>query len=150
MRTRQKSAARIIIKTGIKRMNRDSALAFRIIKARRTGCGEFRNLTYTPDNVWTVFDRDCADMFRNVNHSVGDIPKTLVPYRSAEVESTRTGSRMLCAPEIEKLLHDAGYPVLCDSLPVRNDASNGKGALKENGSGADTDRVQFPFPLRMS
>ena len=131
-------------------MNRDSALAFRIIKARRTGAGEFRNLTFTPDNVWTVFDRDCADMFRNVNHSVGDVPKTLVPYRNSTLVSGRSGCRLLCPPEIERLLLDAGYPGLCDSLPVRNDASNGKGALKENGSGADTDRVQFPFPLRMS
>lgn len=93
-------------------MNRDSALAFRIIKARRTGCGEFRNLTFTPENVWTVFDRDCADMFRNVSLPVGDIPKTLVPYGSRHIESVRYGNRVLGAPEIEQLLLDAGIPGL--------------------------------------
>ena len=149
MRTRQKSAARIIIKTGIKRMNRDSALAFRIIKARRTGCGEFRNLTFTPENVWTVFDRDCADMFRNVSLPVGDIPKTLVPYGSRHIESVRYGNRVLGAPEIEQLLLDAGIPGLFEGSGSGRNAPGRKRA-KEKESGGDAERVQFPFPLRMS
>lgn len=130
-------------------MNRDSALAFRIIKARRTGAGEFRNLTFTPDNVWTVFDRDCADMFRNVNHSVGDVPRTLVPYRDSMPVSGRGGCRLFCPPEIERLLLDAGIPGLFES-----DAAEGKkkqaGRSGKKESGGDDDRLQFPFPLRMS
>lgn len=131
-------------------MNRDSALAFRIIKARRTGAGEFRNLTFTPDNVWTVFDRDCADMFRNVNHSVGDVPKTLVPYRNSTLVSGRSGCRLLCPPEIERLLLDAGIPGLFESgaAGVRNGKQAERSGKKE--SGGDDDRLQFPFPLRMS
>ena len=130
-------------------MNRDSALAFRIIKARRTGAGEFRNLTFTPDNVWTVFDRDCADMFRNVNHSVGDVPRTLVPYRDSMPVSGRGGCRLFCPPEIERLLLDAGIPGLFESGAAEGKKKQaGRSGKKE--SGGDDDRLQFPFPLRRS
>ena len=130
-------------------MNRDSALAFRIIKARRTGAGEFRNLTFTPDNVWTVFDRDCADMFRNVNHSVGDVPRTLVPYRDSMPVSGRGGCRLFCPPEIARLLLGAGIPERFESGAAEGKKKQaGRSGKKE--SGGDDDRLQFPFPLRMS